>query len=567
MNIKVLAPEEARKIAAGEVIDRPSALVREFMDNAIDAGAGLIEVLIEEGGISLVEVSDDGEGMSREDLSLSWLNHATSKIRSLDDLAKMSTLGFRGEALSAAAAVSALEILTSRDGKEAWKLRVGPGERNKPLMEQSRRKRGSNIRAMGLYDSIPARKRFLRRAGSEGMSCRQIFNEKAMAFPDISFRFIQDGKLICYYPGVSSLRERFCQIHLKEGEGAFLHEIAASGKNFSVSIVAGGPELYRRDRRLQYIYANKRRIQDFALVQALEYGLQGWFPGGNHPLGALFVNVDPAHADFNIHPAKREVRFADPGAIHHAVTTALRDFCRKAVMASSHRETQRAQDVEQILDLYPPSSPMSPAPPVKNSFKVELLANEAAEAAEPYQAGKVRYLGRLFDLFILIEKDEQLFIIDQHAAHERILFEDFINSPIPKQELLVPLPFSTQSQSEDNFLEEKQAELYRLGITLNRGTAPHEWQIEALPAGWKLSDSETVKEILSLNESKESVAESWMISLSCWGAVKEGDTLDEESALALAEKAFALPHRHCPHGRPIWFEICRNELLKAVKRI
>jgi DNA mismatch repair protein MutL len=567
--IQVLPPAEARRIAAGEVIDRPAALVREFLDNAIDAGGHLIEVLIEEGGISRIEVVDDGGGMGKEDLELCHLAHATSKIRCLDDLKTAVTLGFRGEALAAAAAVSRLEILSSRDGREAWKLCVGPGEKNPPNLEQSRRAKGTSVRALGLYDTIPARKRFLKRAGSEGAACRQIFNEKALAFPGIAFRFSQDGILKSFLPSVSSLKDRFSQLFLEERESAFLHEITAIGKGFSVSVVAGGPELSRSDRRLQFVYANNRRIQDYSLLQALEYGLQGWFPNATHPIGAVFITIDPALADCNIHPAKREVRFADSGAIHHALSSALRDFSRHATLAEKASEltaeieftpTELASDNNRRLDQRP-------------RLRSTLDAIFAAEEAVPYSASetkpepdksKAHYLGRLFDLFILIEKNDALFVIDQHAAHERILYDRFLSGSIPKQELLVAIPFITESQRDDSFLEEKREELAKLGIAIKRNE--DEWLIEALPSGWKLSDKETVEEILNLKNANENPAERWAATYSCRSAVKDGDFLDEITALALAEEALTLPVSRCPHGRPIWLKVSRDDLFKAVKR-
>jgi len=192
-------------------------------------------------------------------------------------------------------------------------------------------------------------------------------------------------------------------------------------------------------------------------------------------------------------------------------------------------------------------------------------SDEAAAYSTAPSGGRTRFLGRLFGLFILVEKGEGLFIIDQHAAHERILYERFIRGPVPKQELLVALPFSTDSPEDDRFLEEKREELARLGIVIKK--SEDEWLIEALPAGWKLSDRETVKEILSLKTAGENLAERWAATLSCHGAVKDGDYLDEETALALAEEAFTLSVRLCPHGRPIWFEINRRDLLRAVKRI
>ena len=557
--IKVLSPEEARKIAAGEVIDRPAALVRELLDNAIDAGAKNIDVHIEEGGISLTEVIDDGEGMSREDLSVCHLTHATSKIRSLDDLAKISSLGFRGEALAAAAAVSILQILSSRDGKEAWKLKTGPGEKNKTILEMSSRTMGTTVSSSSLYDSIPARKKFLKRPGSEGAACLQIFYEKAMAFPSISFKFFQDKKLKAFLPACNSLRERFAKIHLNEGELNFLNEIYATGDKIKITILAGGAELSRRDRRLQFVFANKRRIQDYSLLQALEYGLGAWFPGGTHPLGAIFIEIDPSLADFNIHPAKREVRFRDTSFIHHLVSSTLTDFCKRKVIHSQNEDPIK-QDMPDVSFAVSGST-------VQESLAFT-LAEEAAEAEMPYiteDKEKARYLGTLFELFILVEKGDKLFIVDQHAAHEGILYNSFLKEPIAKQELLIPIVFTTESAEEDNFLKEKQDELLRLGVKIKKEDS--EWQIEELPGGWRLSDTETVKEILNLSKAGKNFALHWMISLSCWAAVKDGDYLDADKALSLAEEALKLPSDHCPHGRPLWYEISREELLRAVKRV
>jgi DNA mismatch repair protein MutL len=270
--IKILPPAEARRIAAGEVIDRPAALVREFIDNAIDADAVNIEVSVEEGGCKKIEVADDGVGMNREDLEICYLDHATSKINGLDDLDTAVTLGFRGEALAAAAAVSRLEIVSS-NGKEAWRIETGPGE-NYPLKpEQTRRTKGTTVRALNLFESTPARKKFLKREGSEGTLCRQAFIDKALAFPNINFRFIQDGKLKDFFPAVQSKKERFAAA-LLTGEENFLHEINVTGEGFNAAVVIGSPDLYRNDRRQLFVFANGRKVQDYSLIQAMEYGAQ-----------------------------------------------------------------------------------------------------------------------------------------------------------------------------------------------------------------------------------------------------------------------------------------------------
>ena len=581
--IKILSPEEAKKIAAGEVIDRPLALVRELIDNALDSGADNIELAIEGGGISKLELIDNGCGMSKEDLSLCVKPHATSKIQSLDDLSHSTTLGFRGEALAAASAVARLEIVSSTDGREAWLLETAPpepgGEETENItITQTRRKRGTSVRVFGLFDTIPARKRFLKREASEALLCRQMFIEKALASPGITFRFVQDRQLkLQYVPHTASsleppLQKRFGETILDINERTFLHTAETSGNGYSITIVFGGPELYRRDRKQQYIFTNKRRIYDYALIQALEYGLAGFFPNDSHPLGAIFIEIDPALADFNIHPAKREVRFANGGAIHNSITTALRNYVSKNTNNYSSSLAMEALLARQDDFI---SLPMRNQNNIK-SEKTEYTAEEKTSYdsqdwitnAETGQG--IKLIGRAFDLFIIVEKGETLYLIDQHAAHESLLYRKFLSAPIAAQELLVPIPFTTSSNDQDDFLKEKKEQLAQLGIKLEYEDSGA-WLIQALPANWKTSDSETVKEILALQKSGANLAERWAFTLACHCAIKDREYLDNTAALALAESVLALAAEtgsipRCPHGRPLWTELSRAELLKAVRR-
>jgi len=631
--IIVLPPQEARRIAAGEVIDRPAALVREFLDNAIDAGAVNIEVSIEEGGCKKVEAADDGSGMGLEDLELCHLTHATSKIRGLDDLDFSRTLGFRGEALAAAAAVSRLEIICSADGREAWRLETGPGESYPAKLEQTHRTRGATVRSLNLFESIPARKRFLKREGSEAALCRQAFIDKVLAFNELNFRFTQDGKLKDFFPAAESKKERFAAALLQAGDENFLHEINVTGEGFSAAVVIGGPELYRSDRRQLYVFANGRKVQDYSLVQAMEYGTQGWFPNGTHPVGGVYVDINPALADFNIHPAKREVRFRDPGAIHHAVSSGLRKFFHlKTVHDISQREdfgndshggtearredfgndshggteawredgrndshggaearredwrgdsrggaeAQRTQREDREFQFtYNSHSTKRDTigdktyanngynfAPSRLRERFSEINSSLGENVPVY--GQARYAGRVFGLFILIEWGEKLYIIDQHAAHERILYNRFLEEPIPKQRLLAPIPFRTESEEEDEFLRTKSEELSRLGVEIEKDEDG--WNICALPADWRMGDSQTVKEILELRTAGENMAERWAATLCCRAAIKDGDYPDDETAFTLGMQALELPEPRCPHGRPIWTEISRDALFKAVRR-
>jgi len=577
-NIHVLPPEEARKIAAGEVIDRPAALIREFLDNAIDADASDIEVSIEGGGSRKAEVSDDGRGMAQEDLEICWLTHATSKICSLEDLNVAETLGFRGEALAAAAAVAKLEIISNTIDGEAWRLEVGPGEANPPRLERAGRTKGTTVRALNLFDTIPARKLFLKREGSEGTLCRQVFTEKALAFPEIAFRFTQDGRPKDFLPAASSKKERFAAALLDMNKKGFLHEIHVSGDGFSADVVIGGPELFRSDRRMLYVFANGRRIQDYSLMLAMEYGTQGWFPNGTHPLGAVYVDIDPSLADFNIHPAKREARFRDPAAIHHAISEGLRNFCRRLNLKSGmSMENSRHANTDggtlALEALGAKASVLAPAPltvkavteaavPFGTPDIADISAGIVAEKPPAYD--EVRYAGRAFGLFLLAERGDRLFIIDQHAAHERILYDRFVNGNIPGQELLVPLFFTTESAEEDRFIEARQGELARLAIVIERDGDG--WRIDSLPSNWKLSDGETVREILELRNAGVNIVERWAAVLCCHQAVRDGDYLDDATATSLIKEALALPDPHCPHGRPVWTDISREALCRAVRR-
>lgn len=580
--IQFLPPEEARKIAAGEVIDRPAALVREFIDNAVDSGGTVIETSIEGGGIKRVEVSDDGCGIARDDLEIAWKTHATSKIYALDDLNTVKTLGFRGEALAAASAVARLEILTSTGSTEGWRLLVVP-EGKDAVIEAARRIRGTSVRAMGLFDMMPARKRFLKREGSEAMLCRQIFIEKALAFYERSFRFVQDHKIKLFFPVANNFKERFAQAIIQnETVFPFLHEIHVSGEGFSVAIVIGGPEIYRENRRSQFIFANGRRIADYSLQQAMEYGSQGVFPNGTHPVGAVFLDIDPHLADFNVHPAKLEAKFIPHNAIHHTISTTLRVFFHNLLVSKAMgRDAVKSKSEDAVLEIdgltmdEPPSAGASVFCDASQLRRYDYLerqsvsdeihtAQEARRAAADLPDA-VRYLGTVFSLFLLVEKDGRLYAIDQHAAHERVLYNKFVSKPILKQELLVPIPFTTDNSGDDEFLSGRRVQLEKLGIVITGGNGS--WRIEALPALWRLGDIETVKAILGLKDAGEDIAERWAATIACHGAIRDGERLDDESAARLAAETFELQRQRCPHGRPVITEIKKEDLLKAVRRL
>jgi DNA mismatch repair protein MutL len=614
--VRELPPEVARKIAAGEVIDRPAAVVRELLDNAIDSGASRVTVEITGGGIEGIRIVDDGAGMTAEDLAICTKTHTTSKIAREDDLLALATLGFRGEALSSIQAVSRLEITTTRDGREAWRLEPSG-------IVPARLAGGTIVQVTGLFANFPARRQFLKRPAAETSLCKQTFLEKALPWHTIEFRLSVDGTLKSVLPPSDTLLGRcLAAFEPKESE-SFFHEIAGSGQGFTFRAVLGNPDVRRNDRRELMVFVNGRRIMEYGLLQAIEYGAEGHFPNGAHPFGLLFVTIDPALVDFNIHPAKREARFRDPGSLHHAVSSAVRDFYRRWTVRSLAREIAEGGETEFALDDMEVSGGNAPsaANPAREAFHAaqgsgfrfdrresapesgKSLAYPGARKSkdsgtdlrerafsdyrgkiEPYRPmagtgiGKIvdavtrvednasfRYIGQVLGTFLAVEREGIFYLIDQHAAHERILFEGFRARRGETQELLVPYRIETDSAQADRMLETRREALKNAGFSLeDEGSGI--WQVTAVPAAWSGSTKDLEDDILDPAANPDTIADRLWATAACRAACKDGDALDDDTARSIAARAFALEEPVCPHGRPIWVAVTREELFARVRR-
>ncbi len=560
--VRALPAEVARKIAAGEVIDRPAAVVRELLDNAIDSGATKITVEISGGGVENIRVTDNGNGMTAEDLSLCTHAHTTSKISAEDDLLSLATLGFRGEALSSIQAVSNLEITTTRNGHEAWKLEFG---KVLPAVLHT----GTIVQIGALFSNFPARRQFMKRAAAETALCRQIFTEKALAWPEIEFRFSSDGNQKALLSPTQTLRERcLAAFEPKEGEN-FIYEISGAGDGFIFQAVLGSPEVVRANRRELMVFVNGRRIMEYSLLQAIEYGAEGHFPNGGHPFGCLFITIDPSLVDFNIHPAKREARFRDPSPLHHAVSSGIRDFFRRYAIADLKREdfsavrsdkdlpngTDRTVDYAGIVDYARQAA--SPYP--------ETAAYREAVYSADDEPTNFRFLGQVLGTFLAVEKNSIFYLIDQHAAHERILYDELFARSSEMQELLIPYRIETDSESEDRHLENNRESLLKAGFVVeNEGDGI--WQVTAVPSRWTGSQKELSEELRDVSVGSESLVSHLYATAACRAACKDGDVLDTLTARNLAERAFALAEPVCPHGRPIWIVLDREELFRRIRR-
>ena len=577
--IRVLADDTARQIAAGEVIDRPYSIVRELLDNAIDAGAANVRVEVVKGGLEQIRVVDDGAGMDEEDLRLCTLRHATSKIADHRDLARVSTLGFRGEALASIGACSVL-TLTSRRKEQASAhralVRFGRAEGVRP----SAGVQGTTAEVSSLFFELPARRRFLKSRGAETALCRRTFLEKALPHPEVAFEFAVDGRQVMRMPAGSPLERTAAAAGLNAADFACVH---GGGEGLRVAALAARPERARRDRAGIHVYLNRRRITDYGLVQAVEYGYGEFLPGGLHPVAYLFVEIDPEMVDFNVHPAKREVRLRRPGELHRAISSTLQREIR-----SWQSQVERGASAGESRSAAPSASFLAEAPPVLPALA--RLPRAGAEAAPPDglssrpEAGttpgtipgswrgrapdpdaEVRYLGQAFHLFLVAEVGDRIYFVDQHAAHERVLYEQLRGGRIERQKLLAG-PSVELSPEEDAELRGFLDDLERCGFRLqDRGGG--RYTIMEIPAAAARLPAEHLCRFVRLCAG---TSEDWerdvYSGLACRLAVKDGEVIDDRSGRELLERSFRIDPQRCPHGRPLWFEISRQALAGSVGR-
>lgn len=577
--VKVLSPEVARKIAAGEVIDRPNAIVRELMDNAIDSGADSITVELYGGGIDKIRVIDNGSGMSKEDLEIASTPHATSKIATEEDLLNLDTLGFRGEALSSIAAVSNLSITTGE-----YKLETSVIEKNKitPCQPVS----GTIVQSENLFQNFPARRMFLKRPATESKMCQTTFIEKALPFYNIEFRLYVDGELKIDLPKEKSILDRYLAAYNYSSKKDLFFALSNchSSNDWNFSLVIGEPSIYRNDRKEINIYVNNRKVVEYSLLQAIEYGCQGFFPNGTHPVATLFVSINSNLVDFNIHPAKKEVRFKDISELHHSVSSTTQNFFKDIAIKSLSKninsnpyENSFSKDffdspISTPKESYSNKSEVQPDMRSvfmnQNSFDyTKNLAKIAFEEDEPKSVPveNLKFHGIALGVFLIVEKENVLYFIDQHAAHERILYNKIMNSPNKSQKLLVPYEIETQSAQDDSYLESIQEQLEQAGFIL-KNCKNGKWQITGVQDRWTGSEQDLIKLILDDKISPDKIISHIAARTACKAAIKDGYFLDEQTALDLAESALSLPDPHCPHGRPIWTTLSKEQLFMMVRR-
>jgi DNA mismatch repair protein MutL len=559
------------QIAAGEVVERPASVVKELVENALDAGAGRIRVEVRDGGRDFIAVADDGCGMSPRDARLALERHATSKLAALEDLQRIRSFGFRGEALPAIASVSQLRLRTrARGAREGFELRVEAG---RVLHAGSvGAPEGTRIEVADLFAAVPARRKFLKTAATEWGHIAEGLVRCALALPAVHFDVQREGRSALVWPAVTDALDRVAAV-LGEEEAASFVAVEHREGPARVSGFVARPDRHRSTLAGIHLYVNRRAVRDRTLQHALVDVYRDWLPRGRFPAAVLFVELPPDAVDVNVHPAKWEVRFADPPALHrlvrHGVAAAIesRRWLAPGAALTSPMPLPAAMAAQ-------PASRVAERPEGDWLFAAPAAASvEPGAAAEPARAGdalgpvrfsELRLIGTLLAAYLVLETKDGLLLVDQHAAHERVLFERlraaWRTREVESQRLLVPLTLAA-SAAEVAQLAGRGAELASLGFDLEPFGA-ETLVVRAVPSllagrdpatlvrglldGWL----ETPAQAAAARPAE--AADALFASLACHGARRRGDVLQLVEQRALLEALDAIPWAPtCPHGRPV----------------
>lgn len=590
MPIRVLPRQLVDQIAAGEVVERPASAVKELVENALDAGARRIEVVIEGGGADRLSVSDDGSGIPPEELPLAVASHATSKIERAEDLERISTMGFRGEALASIAAVSRLEI-TSRteDATMAWRMTVegGQAEPARPAAAA----RGTTVEVRQLFFNVPARRRFLRSAATETGRVQEIVEAIAIGRPGTAFRLEVDGRVRLDLPATHEPRERALAVLGESAAGAMLEVTAEAptdgGGVLTLWGLAGTPAVARGSGRALRLALNGRAVHDRTLLHAVKEAYRGLLDPGRTPLAYLALEMDPALVDVNVHPSKTEVRFRHSSQVHQFVQRAVRDALRAAdlVPAFALGEHGHARvRVGEVHVMAPDASVRGPlAVPESHRGAAEapaLLVEVAPPRADPelLDARRTRRVLQVHGSYLVVEDAEGVLIVDQHALHERAMFEELsarvASGALESQSMLVPTIVPVDARTVEA-IDALQPLLARIGVeALPAG--PRSIAIHAFPTfllGRRVDPGVFMSELLEraaddgLPRTLEEALHAVLDMMACKAAVKAGDHLTGPELAALLDLRDRIERgTACPHGRPTTLRISIRDLERQFGR-
>lgn len=570
--IKTLSPDVVAKIAAGEVVERPASVVKELLENALDAGSASAKVEVQGAGRKLIRVTDDGEGMTGEEAIQALQRHTTSKIESLEDLFSLRTFGFRGEALASIAAVSRLKITTRKEGKlSGTEVRVEGGtlsdttEMGCPL--------GTSVEVRDLFFNVPARLKFLKSQGTELGHISEILAKTALANPQARFQLFHEGKLLANYPLRQDPSARLVEALGEEVDGKIFPFRLQQGE-LRAEGFAGEPGLNRPNSRGIYLFVNRRPVRDRLLTHATLEGYRNVIPKDRYPVAVLLVEVPPPDVDVNVHPGKWEVKFANSETVHRLVIQAVRGMLEETPWLKIKGIPQFEEIRERPTAYLPQGKPISLPLSWPASLRVE-SKGESQETGRGPVSG-ITFLGQVQETYLVFASPEGLLLLDQHAAHERVLLEklsnDLFHGGIPKQPLLLPEVIELPS-NESRILEEHLGDLARMGFDLERGGIRSFW-VKSVPQILADRDPletlrETIKEIYSWGKEGQlqNSYDSLLKMMACHAAIQAHRPMEKEEARALWEdlQNCRFPS-HCPHGRPTQLRLSPFELEKMFGR-
>ncbi len=580
--IHVLPPEVAARIAAGEVIERPVSVVRELLDNAIDAGATRISVEIEDGGLGLIRVTDDGRGIPPEQLELAFERHATSKITALDDLGHVHTLGFRGEALPSIAAAADVEVLSRATSEPVGVLAVLVDAR---VVRHVARPApvGTTFSVRDLFGRLPARRKFLHSVPAEARQVAVLVSHYALAYPSIAFQFSNNGRRTLSTSGDDDLRHAFAAVYGADSAAAML-PIQHDAEGIGVAGIAGPPALHRGNRAAISVFVNGRWVQSRPLTFAIVDAYQSQLPVGRHPIAAVAITVGDDDVDVNVHPAKAEVRFRDERMVARTVRHAVADALESARPVTWLEQSVRPSRIASLpADEPAPTSlrsrlepPAALRPPEATQPRLD-LGRAGAEAPGPTQRAVLpllRVVGQMGTTYVIAEGPDGMYLIDQHAAHERVVYDRLLAraaeaAPAPTQPLLEPL-LAELDALQAATLEEHAEHLASLGLDLE-AFGERAYLVRAVPAG--IGGTDVVAALRSLLDQlagDRRVSDPFgraAATVACHSSVRAGTALAMDEMRRLVDDlADTESPRTCPHGRPTLIHVSTDLLERQFGR-
>ena len=608
--IKILPENLSNKIAAGEVVERPASVVKELVENALDAEATRIIIEVEKGGQSLIQVSDNGVGMQRDDALLAIERHATSKIFDDDDLFAIKTLGFRGEALPSIAAVSRFAMLTRHKASDTGTEIIVDGGKVNNVSEIGA-PQGTMISVKQLFFNTPARKKFLKTIGTEMSHIADIVARMALGRPEVQFRLIHNNKAVKSWPLVSRHVDRVVDVLGKDGRQD-LHPIEFDRNGVSISGWTSSPRVTRRTSRALYIFVNGRFVRDRSIQHGVFQGYAQRLVKGQFPIAVVFIKVPFDQVDVNVHPTKNEVRFVNPHQVHEAVKSAiaqtLYEIDRVNWRPENRPQSQAPGKTSQIVESVSAYTPaggeavkddfgfrpatsyirpelMSKAAESISDFGIKNREQKATDGRQRQQElmfeskgfSALRVVGQLHNLYIVCESEGGLVLIDPHAAHERILFEQLKqrgnNRPSAAQRLLVPETLELNFR-EAEILGQMLADLKPLGLEIEP-FGKNTFVVKAVPAllsGWDVRPMiyEIVEKTAAIGYSPglENVLDQCRMVMACHGAIRANQQLGDAQIKDLLHQLDECENpAHCPHGRPTWIRWDLITLEKLFKRV